>query len=126
MISKNITIEPEKQEKLLQTIREYAKNRNYVLREEIEENKHIFAIYDRERDRATFTSTLQVFLGNSLIPERIRLKGSILKTNSSLEVNVRGDVMMNEFNYINDRPKRRDALRCETIFDNFINKINHI
>ena len=126
MISKNFTLEPEKQDKLLHAIREFAKNRNYVLKEKVEGNKLIFAIYDRERERATFMNTLQVFMGNALIPERIRLKGSILKTNSSLEVNLRGDVIMNEFNYVNDRPRRRDALRCETIFDDFINKINHI
>lgn len=126
MISKTITMEPEKLKILLDTIRGFAERRDHILREEVKGPKHTFAIYDRDVQSGILFNSLEMFVGNSLIPERIRLKGTIFRTRTGLEVTVRGDVIMNEYNTVNDRSRRRDALRCKALFEVFIDKITSI
>jgi hypothetical protein len=123
MISKTLLIDQEKEEVLKDAIREFAERTGYILTEEVEDSGHIFTIYNRKKDSGMFMSTLQIFVGSSFMPERIRIMCSIKPKENTLEVAVRGDVMMNEFNYVNDRPKRRDKLRCEDLFEFFTNKV---
>lgn len=126
MIFDKFTIEHNKYDDFLDITRGYAKKRGFTFREEFEDSIYTFAIYDRDIRSAYLFDTVEMFVGSSLIPERIRIKGRIIKKPQAIEVNLRGDVMMNMYNYVNDRPKRRDVLRCEDLFNDFINEINSV
>jgi len=126
MISKIIIIDIKKEEELMNTIQEFVYARNYVIKENIENSILTFIIYDRDLESGSFINTLKLFVGSYFIPERVRIKCSIKKTEKFMEVTVRANVMLNEHNYINDRPRRGDLLRCEALFELFIEKLIQI
>ena len=123
MLDKTIKIDLEKKGILINTVREFADKRGYVLRERVDEPKHLLVIYNRQPESSFLLSTLEMFGGNSLLPGRIRLESTITETEDQLKLFVKGEVIMKEINYINKRPNKRDALRCEDIFEEFIQKI---
>lgn len=126
MLDNTIKIDLEKKDILLNTIREFAEKRGYVLREKVAEPKHLLVIYNRQPESSFLLSTLEIIGGNSLLPDRVRLESIITEIEDQLEVSVKGDVMMKEINYVNKRPSKRDVLRCEDVFEAFIKKITCI
>lgn len=127
MLNKTIKIDLAKKEILLDTIREFAEKRDYVLREKkINESKYLLVIYDRKPESSFLISSLEMFAGSSLLPDRVRLESTITEIEDQLGVAILGEVMMKGSNYVNRRPSKRDALRCEDFFEAFIQKISSI
>ena len=126
MFTKTIYIEKDKYAILLNSIRDFADKKNYKLTEQVEELKHIFAIYNSYFESIAVINALEMMVGSSLIPERIRIMGIISWTHNNLEVMVKGEILMNLFNYVNDKPRKMDALRCEDLFNKFIKKISNL
>ncbi len=124
MLNKTIKLDLAKKEILLDTIREYAENRAYVVRENVDGPKHLMVVYDRKPESSFLVSSLEMFGGSSLLPDRVRLESTIVELDDQLSVSVLGEVMMKGSNYVNKRPRKRDALRCEDIFEAFIQKIS--
>ncbi len=81
-------------------------------------------VYDRKPESSFLVSSLEMFGGSSLLPDRVRLESTIVELDDQLSVSVLGEVMMKGSNYVNKRPSKRDALRCEDIFEAFIQKIS--
>lgn len=126
MLNKTIKIDLAKKEILLDTIREFAEKRDYVLREKVDESKYLLVIYDRKPESSFLISSLEMFAGSSLLPDRVRLESTITEIEDQLGVAILGEVMMKGSNYVNRRPSKRDALRCEDFFEAFIQKISSI
>lgn len=126
MFTKTIYIEKDKYDILINLIRDFANKKSYTLTEQVKESKHIFAIYNSYFDSVAVINALEMMMGSSLIPERIRIIGVISRTQNNLEVTVKGEVLMNLFNYVNDKPRKMDALRCEDLFNEFIKKISNL
>ena len=126
MFTKTISIEKGKYDILINLIRDFADKKSYKLTEQIEEPKHIFAIYNSYFESVAMINALEMMVGSSLIPERIRIISVISRTQNNLEVTVKGEVLMNLFNYVNDKPRKMDALRCEDLFNEFIKKISNL
>ena len=126
MLNKTIKLDLGKKEILLDTIREFAENRGYVLREKVDEPILLLVIYDRKPESSFLISSLEMFAGNSLLPDRVRLESTITELEDQLEVSILGEVMMKGYNYVNRRPSKRNALRCEDIFEAVIQKISSI
>lgn len=126
MLNKTIKIDLAKKEILLDTIREFAEKRDYVLREKVDGPKHLLVVYDRKPESSFLISSLEMFAGSSLLPDRVRLESTITEIEDQLGVAILGEVMMKGSNYVNRRPSKRDALRCEDFFEAFIQKISSI
>lgn len=126
MIYKRLTFDVSKQGDLIEKIRDFSKKRDYILFEQIEGATYSFDIYDQEMKSGTFIDVWRMFIGSALLPSRIRINIRISHMGELLNVTVNGDVMMNEYNYVNYRPKRRDALRCEATFEALIDEISQI
>ena len=120
MLNKTIKLDLEKKEILLDNIRDFAEKRGYVLREKVDEPRHLLVVYDRKPESSFLISSLEMFTGNSLLPDRVRLASTITEIEGQFEVAVLGEVMMKGSNYVNRRPSKRDTLRCEDIFEAFI------
>ena len=69
---------------------------------------------------------MAVFTGDSLLPERIKLTVNLLKNNESVELTIKGNIVMNELNVINHSPNKRDKYRCEHVLNNFTEYIKRI
>jgi hypothetical protein len=126
MINKRLTFDVSKQEDLIEKIRDFSKKRDYLLFEQIEGATHHFDIYDQEMKSGALVDIWGMFMGNAFIQDRIRIRTKISHAGEILYVTVNGDVMMNAYNYVNNRPKKRDALRCKATFEAFINEISRI
>ena len=126
MFNKTIDLDLAKKKILLDTIREFAENRDYEVREEVNGPKHQLVVYDRKPESSFLVSSLEMFAGSSLLPDRVRLESKITELEDKLGVSVLGEVMMKGSNYVNRRPSKRDTLRCKDIFEAFFQKISSI
>lgn len=126
MISKQISFKKEKYYNILDTIRNFSNIRDYILNESKYGSKYIFTIYDRKYESGMFINMAETFLGNYILPERIMLTVKVFQTDKNIDVDIRGDVVMRNWNLINDRPKRRDFIRCANILEDFVKQLNSL
>lgn len=126
MIRKQISFKKEKYYNILDTIRNFSKIRGYILSESKYGSKYIFTIYDRKYESGMFINMAETFLGNYILPERIMLTVKVFQTDKKINVDIRGDVVMRNWNLINDRPKRRDFIRCANILEDFVKQLNSL
>jgi hypothetical protein len=126
MISKQISFKKEKYYNILETIRNLSKIKGYILNESKYGSKYIFTIYDRKYESGMFINMAETFLGNYILPERIMLTVKVFQTDKKINVDIRGDVVMRNWNLINDKPKRRDFIRCVTILEDFVKQLNNL
>lgn len=126
MISKQISFKKEKYYNILDTIRNFSNIRDYILNESKYGSKYIFTIYDRKYESGMFINMAETFLGNYILPERIMLTVKVFQTDKKINVDIRGDVVMRNWNLINDRPKRRDFIRCANILEDFVKQLNSL
>lgn len=126
MISKQISFKKEKYYNILDTIRNFSNIRDYILNESKYGSKYTFTIYDRKYESGMFINMAETFLGNYILPERIMLTVKVFQTDKKINVDIRGDVVMRNWNLINDRPKRRDFIRCANILEDFVKQLNSL
>jgi len=126
MISEQISFKKEKYYNILDTIRNFSNIRDYILNESKYGSKYIFTIYDRKYESCMFINMAETFLGNYILPERIMLTVKVFQTDKKINVNIRGDVVMKNWNLKNDRPKRRDFIRCANILEDFVKQLNSL
>lgn len=69
---------------------------------------------------------VDLFLGRNLPPKRIRLTPKIVEEEESVLVNLIGDVMMIDWNIVDDRPKKRDTMRRDLLFGELLDQINNV
>ena len=125
MISSKIYIEKSNNPQLLDTIRNFVKNRGFVLRENINHSMHVFTIYDKEVKSGVFVDMSNMFFFCHLIPQRIRLLIKTIEKEKYIEISLKGDIMMLEWDIIDDRPRKRDVIRCELSFNELVKQINN-
>jgi len=121
MISKNLYIDAGKHPKLLDAIRSFAENRGYVLRENADSS--MFAIYNKKIESSLLINMLDAFVGRRFFPQRVRLTVKLIKRNGYVEASIKGDVMLPSWDIVDDRPKRMDAVRCESLFNELVKQI---
>jgi len=83
-------------------------------------------IYDRKFESSALLNMMDIFTGNYLLPERIKLTVNLLINNDSVEIKIKGNVVMNELNVINHSPNKKDKYRCEHVLNNFTEYIKRI
>jgi hypothetical protein len=126
MENKKIYISDDKYSEFLDKIRDFSERRHYILKGKKGSDKDIFVIYDREVVSGVLVGMIDTFMGRYLLPQRIRLTIEIMKKEKKIEVNLRGDVMMIDWDIVDDRPTKRNVMRCNFLLDELIYEINNL
>ena len=111
---------------LCDAIRNFSEMRSYILSEGERGSEYMFTIYDRKSESGMFMNMMDIFVGHYLIPERNMLTVKIIQKDNTIDVTVRCDVVMSDWNIINNRPNIRDAIRCERLLGNFLDHLNEL
>jgi len=120
-----MSFKKEKYQNILDTINNYVKRKGYILGKNKDE-EYIYSIYDRDREKDIVSNIMDIFVGSSFFLERIRLKINITIKNDSIDIIINGDVMMRNWDIINDRPHKRDIVRCKNQLNEFIEELEKI
>jgi len=111
---------------LCDAIRNFSEMRSYILSEGKKGSEYMFTIYDRKSESGMFMNMVDIFIGHYLIPERSMLTVKIIQRDNTIDVTVRCDVVMSDWNIINNRPKIRDTIRSEILLENFLEHLNKL
>lgn len=126
MMAEKILVYNKDISEVVSDIKSYADKRSYHYNCVESETEYVMEIYDRKFESSSVLNMMDMFTGNYLLPERIKLTVKLLKNQDSIEINVKGDVVMNEVNVINDSPKKRDKYRCEDVLKNFTQYLKRV
>ena len=126
LLSKDITIDTNNYKELLNVIEKFVNDKDFIMNSEKNGSNKIFIIYDRKMESGVNIGIIDVFMGRNFLPERLRIVIKINKESNNININVKGDVLMLDWNLINDKPKRRDRIRLELLVDELIRKIIEI
>jgi hypothetical protein len=126
VFERSLTVEKTKYPLILDTVRSFARMREYALDETVEDDRFTFTLVDRKADSALGISA-RVFFGGYFAPQRIRITVVGATTvERGVAVSVRGDVLMSEWNTVDDRPRRGDARRCERISEDLVERLGSL
>jgi hypothetical protein len=98
----------------------FAKKRHYIIEERSDEIDRIFTIYERKPDSHFSNMMAQAFGGSLMIDDRIRIIVKLKKIGEDLESEVTGDVLLSDWELVNDRPKRKDVLKLKVALEEII------
>jgi len=107
MISQEIIIKKNKLDQLLSTLRKLVKKRKYILFENIEISTYTFIIYDKKIEHGGLIDFMDLFIGRSLISQRIKININIIELHDDIKILVRGDVMIPGLDVIDNKPKKK-------------------
>lgn len=111
---------------LCDAIRNFSEMRSYILSEGEKGSEYTFTIYDRKSESGMFMNMVDIFIGHYLIPGRSMLTAKIIQRINTIDVTVRCDVVMSDWNIINNRPNIRDTIRSEILLENFLDHLNKL
>ena len=126
MVTEKILIYNKNIYDIIDEIKLYANKRGYYYNCVESNSEYVMEIYDRKVESSSLLNMMDMFIGNYLLPERIKLTINMLINNNSIEININGNIVMNELNVINHSPNKRDKNRCEDILNNFTEYIKRI
>jgi hypothetical protein len=109
---------------VVDALRRYASAREYTIRENVEGDRFTVVVVDRNKGSSLGLSATRVFFGGYFELKRIRITVTGVKGGGGgLEVTVRGDALLSEWNEVDRSPRRVDVLRCERIFEEVVARI---
>jgi len=123
MINQEIIIKKNKLDQLLNILRKFAKKRKYILFENIENSTFTFIIYDKKVEHGGLIDFMDLFIGRSLISQRIRININIIELHDDIKILIRGDVMIPGLDVVDNKPKKRDIIKCEILFKDIIEEV---
>jgi len=123
MIGQEIIIKKNKLDQLLNILRKFAKKRKYILFENIENSTYTFTIYDKNVEHGGLIDFMDLFIGRSLILQRIRININIIELHDDIKILIRGDVMIPGLDVVDNKPKKRDIIKCEILFKDIIEEV---
>jgi hypothetical protein len=95
------------------SITDFAKKRHYIIEERPDEIYRIFTIYERKPDSHFSNMIAQTFGGSLMIDDRIRIIVKLKKNGEDLESEVTGNVLLSDWELVNDRPRRKDVIKLK-------------
>ena len=113
MINASFSLERVSPSDFIILIKNFVERSHYILEEHSNEVEHIFTICERKPDSPSFSIWTQTVMGGFMVSDRIRLTVKLKQIGDGLEAEVTGDVLFNDLELINDRPKRKDVMRLE-------------
>jgi hypothetical protein len=104
----------------------YAKGRGFPVSIESTNNIKKYYIFNKKPESAAVISSVEMFIGLSIIPERLCLELMFKKIGDSVEVKIGYEILMRQFDIVNTKPKNRDIKRGEVFQDSFLQYITNL
>jgi len=116
---KKITLRKPGLDEIIEKIETYAIRRGFHFRSKSEENVNTYYIIDKKPESAAIISSLELLVGLSRLPERLRLTLIFEEKKDAVEVKIGYEVIMRQFDIVNTRASKRDLRRGEIFQDSF-------
>jgi len=123
MFEEKIMLDLGQMQEFTNMVKEFVENRNIILEEEKSNNYYLFTIYDRKPESSSFIGIIDMFMGRNFLPKRLRIQLKVLEEYDKILINLTSNVVMLDWNLIDDKPRRRDQIRLELLTEDLVKKI---
>jgi hypothetical protein len=124
MFVRKVVLDGGKSPLVVDALRRFASAREYTIEEKVEGDRFTVVVIDRKQSSSLGLSATRVFFGGYFELKRIRITVTGDRTDGGgVEVTVRGDSLLSEWNVVDGSPRRGDVLRCERIFEEVVARI---
>jgi hypothetical protein len=109
---------------VVDALRKFASAREYTIKEKVEGDRFTVVVIDRKQSSSLGLSATRVFFGGYFELKRTRITVTGDRADGGgVEVTVRGDTLLSDWNGVDGSPRRGDVLRCERIFEEVVARI---
>lgn len=106
-------------DEVVEKVRDYSERRGFQFRP-IPEEQNAYHILNKKPESSAILSSVELLVGISQLPERLRLKMLVEEKDGGVEVKLGYEVIMRQFEIVNNRPSKRDEVRGAILLDGFL------